>query len=54
VLIVKEDPGSIITGTWSATALKAEGVSEGSFRLVVSGDPLPVGELLALNESDDE
>jgi hypothetical protein len=32
VLIVKEDAGSMISGTWSTTALKAEGVSEGSLR----------------------
>lgn len=54
VLVINEDPGTIITGTWKATALNAEGVSEGSFKLGVSKTPVPVGELLALNASDDE
>lgn len=54
VLVIQEAPGTRITGTSKATALNADGVSDGSLCLQVRNTPLPVSELVARDDSDDE
>lgn len=47
VLIVNEPPGSVITGTWEATATNAEGRIHGDLAVKVATTPLQAGDLLA-------
>jgi hypothetical protein len=46
VLIVREPPGSVITGTWEATATNAETRLKGSLAVKVAMTALPVSDLL--------
>jgi hypothetical protein len=48
VLIVNEPPGSVIAGTWEATAINAEACVKGTLRVNVATTPLPVRELLTI------
>ncbi len=47
VLVVEERPGSVIAGTWEATATNAEGRVKGGLAVRVATAPLAVRELLA-------
>jgi hypothetical protein len=53
-VVVREEAGSVIVGRWRATALNAEGVSEGKFQLTVGETPLPIGALLSGEDPHDE
>src|SRR5260221_9131569 len=47
VLIIKDPPGSVIAGTWEATATHAEARVKGNLAVKVATTALPVGDLLA-------
>ena len=47
VLIINESPGSVINGTWEASATNAEGRVNGHLTVRVAKAPLPVSDLLA-------
>lgn len=53
VLFVRERPGSVITGTWQATATNAQGRAEGTLEVRVAHTPLAVDELLAAHPEDE-